>query len=387
MPSPWGDQLTYSISHGVYWEKPGQQPDLRVHTLAQLPLYQPGQTVHLLLFARKPGSGAQAVPAGIKLKGMVRDSQGKKVHSFEGTANSYGSLATSLKLGKGARLGQYEVVLDTAHGKIYTSGFRVASFRPPDFKVSLSAAKQATGAGSPGDLKIQADYLFGRPVAAGKASLKVHQEPANFQPESLKDYAVGALPLPGKEPDLYKFLGEQNGVLDQKGGVSFSLPKAKPLPGQPVRLRLTGKVSDPSNRAQQSKATVLVHPAAIYLGLKSPLLARAEEPADIEVAAAGQEGKPLAPGKLELKAYRQYWETVREKGPGGYFRHLTRPVRELVWQHAWEMDRPKDQVQFTPAPIRRLCHRGESQGQRRAQHPKRHVFMGQRQRHRGLAEA
>ena len=348
LPSTWGDQLSYSLPYDLNWERPGRMSGLQAHALVQLPLYQPGQTVRFLVYVRKPGSGAQAVPAGLKLKGWVRDSNGKKVHKFQGTANRYGSLAGSFQLAPGARLGSYEIALDMPGDTIYTPGFRVASFRPPDFKVSLKAPKYALGSGSAGELKIQADYLFGRPVAQGKANLKVSQSPGYFRPAPLNDYAVGAIPLPGKEPEQHKFLGEQNGTLDKSGMIVFKLPKAGPLPGHPVRLNLAGKVSDPSNRAQPGKASVLVHPSGIYLGLKGPLLTQAEKPASIELAASSHDGKLTAPGKVELKAYRQYWETVREKGPGGYFRHLTKPVRKLVWQTTLDMAEPKAKVDFTP---------------------------------------
>jgi uncharacterized protein YfaS (alpha-2-macroglobulin family) len=348
LPSTWGDELSYSLPYEINVARPGKQSTLKAHGLFQLPLYQPGQTVRFLAYVRKPGQGEKAVPAGLKLSAVISDAANKKVHSFSGVTNRYGTVSGSFKLAKRARLGRYELTINTRSGKLYAGGFRVASFRPPDFKVSLNAPQSSFGNASMGKMELRSDYMFGKPVAHGKARVRFQQEPSYFRPESLKDYAVGDLPMPGQEPNLHASLGELSLNLDAEGLAKVNLPAAKTRPGHPVRVRINGEVRDASGRVQSGKSSVMVHPSKIYLGIKTPLMTTAKTPVKIEMASAKPDGEPITPKLVHVKVYRQYWETVREKGPGGFFRYLGKVRRDLVWSKDLAPDGPELSFEFTP---------------------------------------
>ena len=182
----------------------------------------------------------------------------------------------------------------------------------------------------------------------GNASLKAVQRRTDFAPERLEGYSVGDLPLPGKEPDLDKDLGLQKAVLDAGGQGGFKLPKAATAPGLPVRLLLQARVEDAGGLSVTAGRGVMVHPSSLYLGLKAPLIMQAGEPSAIELAAAGFDNAEAKPAKVTLVAYRQWWETVREKGPGGFFHHLTRAKRKEVWRGGADLSRGPARVDFTP---------------------------------------
>ena len=349
LPGSWGDSLRYSVPYTIDYQGPGQAPANRAHALFQLPLYQPGQTVRYVVYLQGWGEKGLAPLAGSEVTIQVNDPMGRKVHELKTKTSAFGSASGSFGLTSGARLGSYGLTALTAGKSTQAGYFRVASFRPPDFRVSLKAPDQVLeGMAEESDAKVSAGYLFGSPVAKGKASLKASQRRTDFAPERLTGYSVGDLPLPGKEPDLDKDLGLQKAVLDAKGQGGFKLPKASTAPGLPVRLLLHAGVEDAGGLSVTAGRGVLVHPSSLYLGLKAPLIMQAGEPSAIELAAAGFDNAEAKPAKVTLVAYRQWWETVREKGPGGFFHHLTRAKRKEVWRGGADLSLGPAKVDFTP---------------------------------------
>ena len=84
--------------------------------------------------------------------------------------------------------------------------------------------------------------------------------------------------------------------------------------------------------------------------------------AEFSLAAASYDNKPITSGKVRLTAYKQVWETVREKAPGGYYRHLTKARREQVWQGEAELGDGPTEAGFTPGEAGVLCAGGRGRG-------------------------
>lgn len=349
LPSHWAEDLLFSYAPQVEWKKPGQDEALAVHAVTQLPLYQPGQTVRFVVFLRRETPQGLALPDDVEATVEVRDPYGRALSSMKGRPNAYGSLAGELKLTPGARLGEYGIWLKRKNGDggdLPAGQFRVASFRPPDFKVDLKAPESQIGEAQDVPIQVQADYLFGAPVAKGKATLNVGQYPAWFAPKRLEGYAVGDLPL--EEPNLRRHLADLSANLDAKGEGQFKLPTAKPLPGLPVRVGLEAVVSDASGLTVTRSSGYIVHPSAVYLGLKAETLATAGKPAEIVLASATSDDKAAPALSADIKAYRQIWETVRERGPGGFWRYLTKTRRSQVWQQKIKLGSEPYTTNFEP---------------------------------------
>ncbi|MCB2189195.1 MAG: hypothetical protein KQJ78_22490 [Deltaproteobacteria bacterium] len=347
LPRAWGEELDYAMGSSVFYRSPQLKELLVAHALTQLPLYQPGQKVNFLVYLRAQGPGGFFPPPVTERIVRVRDGYGRVVHEFKGAPTRFGSLAGSFTLTSGARLGTYFIELENGEDDLTAGEFRVASFRPPDFRVKLTAPASLLAGQAPGQAQVAAGYLFGAPVAGGRLSLATRQEPADFTPPELSGYAVGDIPLPGKEPVLTQTLGETEATLDAAGDATLPLPKAETLPGRPVRVTAEASVADPSERTVSGTASFLVHPSSLVLGLKAPVVAQAGKPAECEIAAARVTGGPAVPGAVTLTAAREYWETVRERGPGGFFRHVSQVKREEVWRTTLP-GAAKLTAQFTP---------------------------------------
>lgn len=348
LPGDWGADLVYELPYQVNYVGPQGSPPLAAHALVQLPLYQPGQQVRFVVYARRHAAQGLVAAHPLTARVLVKDPYGRIVFEQKADANPYGALACELKLGQDARLGAHAISLMVGKDEISAGGFQVASFRPPDFKVELNAPAAHVGAGPLGQARVDAQYLFGAPVAGGKAQLKAGQEPTTFAPARLADYAVGDLPLPGQEPNQNKDLGQQDAALDASGQAKFGLPAAEPLPGLPVNVRLEAAASDVAGVTHVAVSNVVAHPAQFYLGVKTPLLASAGAAAKIELLAAGVDNQALAASAVSVKAYRQWWETVRERGPGGYYRYLGQARRQEVFSQTLDLAAEGGGFDFTP---------------------------------------
>ncbi len=345
----WADDLIYSLGPDVTLQQPGEGEKLLAHAITQLPLYQPGQTVRLALYLRGQDHQGLTPPPAQAYAVVVEDPGGRQVHSFEARPNAYGSLASQFALTPGARLGEYNIKIK--QGKIFLGAgtFRVASFRPPDFKVGVIAPAHLLGSADQTPAQVQAAYLFGAPVAQGQAKVKVGQLPASFAPSRLEGWAVGDLPLAEEETHkLEKELGTLEAGLDLQGQGQVSLPAPSPQPGQPVRLFVDATVADASGLTVTGSQPILAHPAGVYLGIKAPSLGQAGQSSRVELLAATFDDQPAPALKTRITAYREYWETVRERGPGGFYRHLSQPRRDKVWETELDLPTGGGGVEFTP---------------------------------------
>ena len=349
LPAQWSEDIFYSLPSDLPRRSPGQEPDLLAHAVTQLPLYQPGQTVRYLVYLRRPQPQGLTSPATESVEVEITDAAGRAVHAFKGSLNAYGSLAGGFNLGPNARLGPYSLWIKAGkEPKIFAGSFRVASFRPPDFRVTMQAPESVVGTGTSQRLEVGARYLFGAPVAQGKAKLEVDQQTVFFAPRRLADFAVGDIPLPQQQPRLRKHLATLQSGLDKQGQTEFNLPAAQTLPGFPVRVGLGVSVSDVSGRAVDSGGGYLAHPADIYVGIKTPILAGAGKAAKLNVAAATAENEPVRSVEVSLSAFREIWETVRERGPGGFWRYVGQARRTLAWQKKVTAGEQGATAEFTP---------------------------------------
>lgn len=347
LPSAWSDELGYSTPYDIQRVEPGKRPGLLAHAVTQLPLYQPGQTVRFVVYLRRAAPTGLALPQKGQVEVSVHDAYNRQVKKFTGRLSDFGSVSGEFQSSPTARLGAYSIKVKYQGKGLSAGGFRIASFRPPDFKTSLDLPKNQVGPAAP-TAGVSAVYLFGAPVAKGKVTLNLSQAADYFVPAPLEDYAVGDIPLPGDNPGLRKHLGQAETSLGPDGKAKVALPAPLVKPGYTVRYSAEAGVADQAARTVHAAASLLVHPADLYLGLKTEPLAVAGQPVKVEVAGCTAAGKPAGPHVVTLTAYRQYWETVKEKGPGGFYHYISQARREKVWQGAIDGGDKPVSASFTP---------------------------------------
>ncbi len=139
------------------------------------PVYRPGDTVQLKVWARHKKKGAYEPATGVKrMRTRIYDSRGAQVIDDEQAAGPWGSAALRLPLKKGAPLGAYrlEVLVDGRYADTGGATFRVEEYKAPEVQVTVKAAGQAR-LGDKVPVEVHADYYSGGPVHGAKVHYKI----------------------------------------------------------------------------------------------------------------------------------------------------------------------------------------------------------------------
>ena len=293
----------------------------RIHAVAQLPLYQPGQEVNAVLIARHhadSGKGGlddfadwKALPeTSVSLE--VKDRRNTTVHAAEGVTDAYGALPFSFTLSSSAEPGWYRVTAkrkgSDSESAVYA--FQVASFRPPDVKVDLTVPEsQPVPAKNeePLSVNVTAGYFSGTPVNGGAVNMEVSEQGSYFAPALLRGYRVG--------PELWPFyyrhgLSRQthiSGTLDAEGKAALTLPAFTAKDGRPLNVFLTATVTDAARLTTQGTASFLLHPSEYYVGVRTSFIALPNRDTPVHIKAATWDDNALTGKTVTVQASRVTW--------------------------------------------------------------------------------
>ena len=106
----------------------------------------------------------------------------------------------------------------------------------------------------------------------------------------------------GKEPEVY------TGRTDSAGVHRVQLDFGKPTPPEPTAVTAEATVMDVNRQAWTSTVNLLVHPADLYVGLRSErLFVEREQPLKIDLIVTDLDGKPVAGREIKARAARMDW--------------------------------------------------------------------------------
>ncbi|MCX7717286.1 MAG: MG2 domain-containing protein [Candidatus Sumerlaeaceae bacterium] len=169
----------YAIATGYHFGNAGGRDDeYRVYIYSDRPVYRPEQEVHYRAIVRGRKGGDYVGGAGARLRVTIEDPQGQTVHeSGEVTANEFGSVSGSMKLGSAPPLGRYRIrVTDASSGRgMSEEAFRVEEYKKPEYEVTVKATDKLFRIGSKVRATVEAKYYFGAPVADGEVQYTVRR--------------------------------------------------------------------------------------------------------------------------------------------------------------------------------------------------------------------
>jgi uncharacterized protein YfaS (alpha-2-macroglobulin family) len=261
--------------------------------------YRPGDRVYVKGVARQQTPERhrplerQAVDVWFSAPDHIQVSKAQSV-----VTNELGSFSVSFELPKDAALGSW-----TVHAKVLGQAteeyFAVSEYRPTAFESQVTAAKDSVFAGDPARFAVHGEYLFGQAMAGAAIEWRTRVEPARFRPplpfHYVTDGSVSAQQswFEGTRSALSKM------YLDAQGQATVEV-KAPVAPFEPQWLTLETSISDLSRQTHGHQATVLVHPAAFYLGLDAPIEGQSGRAVRPRVIAVTPEGEPLRNVRVEV---------------------------------------------------------------------------------------
>ncbi|MBA3821217.1 MAG: hypothetical protein H0X17_20200, partial [Deltaproteobacteria bacterium] len=324
-----GDDQGYWSESGT-WVKQARPSHLAWYVIDDRKIYKPGEEVTLKGWLRviDPGKGGDVgglAGAVSSLAYTVKDSRGNQIGKGSMPVSAVGGFDTKFTLppSKAApNLGYAHVAIE-AQGRLEGShhhSFQVEEFRRPEFEVTAQASQGPFLVGGAGDVTVNAKYFAGGPLAAAPVNWNVSASQTTYTPPNRDDYVFGAW-KPWWGYHRWDGGGDQGGTsrswslaakTDATGAHTMHLDFLSAKPAMPMAVTTHASVTDVNRQTWSAAAALIVHPAALYVGLKTkqPFVEQGQ-PFDLEVIGVDLDGKAAPGAKIELRTVRLDWEYKR----------------------------------------------------------------------------
>lgn len=339
---PWRFNISYDYS-------PEQAPAKTV-LFTDRGVYRPGETVYIKGLSRQMKNGQWALPSAAKGVLSVYNSRGDE--AFKQTlsyGDGTGAFDWHFVLPQNAVTGSWQLYFkpEKGDGDAYYS-FQVEAVKQADFKVNLRPMQASYTGGQKAQFTASADYLFGAPVAGGKAKWTVRRAPSYFNPSGYDGYVFTPYFLTREAKDQSGLLTESSGVLDAQGKINFSAALPKVTRAQDIYAEIG--VQAPSGQQLFARASATLNPADFYLGAKMDSSSiEMGEAAKARLVAVGLDGKQTGPAKVSAKIQKEEYFSVRKNGLAGRLEWVSeRRVKDFPSQTFTVTDKGYD-FSFMPA--------------------------------------
>jgi uncharacterized protein YfaS (alpha-2-macroglobulin family) len=298
----------YGIDAG--WQE--GKPESRGVIFSDRQLYQPGEKAWLTGFADYLQNGTIQQDKNADYQLILINPDGQKTDLGSKTTNEFGTFSLELPIQKTQRLGYYTIQAKGKNGQEITGEFRVAEFKPPNFKVELNLDKEFALVNDKIEAKAASNYLFGAPVEAGEAKYFVTRQQTNFIPKGWDEFSFGRQWFwPEESPSLQSDVLQTNTKLDAGGKASQTVTVAKDLP-YPMTYRVDVQVADVSNLSVAASQTFTALPSNRLIGLKSNFIADAGKALPVEVIVTEPTGKPITGQRVHLELQQMKYSSVTQ---------------------------------------------------------------------------
>jgi alpha-2-macroglobulin len=301
---------------GNGWSRKDQRESLRWFVFDDRKMYQPGEEVHVKGWIRKIGAGktGDVGPVGTSVSDIVytlTDSRGNKVKAGTVPVNALGGFDWAFKLPKNANLGNTTLMLQALSPlseNTYTHNFQIQEFRRPEFEVKAENDSEGpffVGAGA--DVTLTANYYAGGGLPNAPVNWSVTASTTDFTPPNRGDFTFG-------DSDYKKSTWEKlSGVTDANGKHRLHINFDSVNPVRPAIVIASASVTDVNRQTWSSETRLLVHPADLYVGLKSDkTFVEKGQPLIVNSIVTDLDGNLVAGREIRMVATRLKWE--QQKG-------------------------------------------------------------------------
>jgi uncharacterized protein YfaS (alpha-2-macroglobulin family) len=286
-------------------------------------MYRPGEEVHAKGWVRmvslSEGADILTIPTrSAPASYELLDSRGNELLHGTLTLNALGGFDTSFTLPETMNLGQASLHLHL-DGYEYYHNFQVQEFRRPEFEVSTSVSEGPYFSQEYAMATVQANYYAGGPLPNAEVNWVVTSQPGTFQPPNWDDFTFGIWrPWWGyyetRVPPPYT-QGEQetfSGTTDAAGKHTLRIDFKTMDPPQPTSVVAEATVMDVNRQAWSASSTILVHPADLYVGLRTArMFYEKGQPIKVEAIVTDLDGKAALDRPIEIKMVRLDWRYVK----------------------------------------------------------------------------
>ncbi|MGH9937627.1 MAG: MG2 domain-containing protein, partial [Blastocatellia bacterium] len=315
----WWDDGNYSG-----WQKQAVGDALIWHVFDDRGMYRPGEEVHVKGWLRSVGMGPKgdvAIATGATgVNYILRDSRGNQILNGSARVNALGGFDAAFKLPPTMNLGHAYLMLKAGGGfaadrNEHNHPIRVQEFRRPEYEVKTTASEGPHFVRDHATLTVAANYYAGGGLADSEVQWFVTATPTNFTPPNRGDFTFGKwTPWWGMHHESAGGDSKQlNGRTDASGKHRLRIDFDSVNPPRPTSVNVSAHVVDVNRQSVASQSNILVHPADLYVGLRTPRwFVQKGEPLIVESIVTDLDGKAVANREIRMRAALIDW--VYDKG-------------------------------------------------------------------------
>ena len=313
----WAYSRTNSYSgaygYGIYSGWDSGKPVSRGTIFSDRELYQPGEKVALTGAAYYLQNGKLVSDAGSSYSVTLEDPDGNTTNLGDRLTNEFGTFSVELPLEKDRPLGYYYVRAKSKNDVFISGQFRLAEFKPPNFKAELSLDKELAFTEQEVKGVAQSNYLFGSPVSGGKVKYyATRSADSSFAPPGWEKFSFGRRWYwPEEQPSVSSYVLEEKAVLSDDGSGSVTVKVDKDLP-YPMTYRVDATVSDVSNLSVSASQSFTALPTNKLIGLQAKFVGDASKDFPIEVIVSDPSGKAIAGERVRLELQKMEYSSVTQ---------------------------------------------------------------------------
>ncbi|MFL6212574.1 MAG: alpha-2-macroglobulin family protein [Blastocatellia bacterium] len=289
-------------------------------------MYRPGEEVHVKGWLRRIGSSTDGDVNGLdgyvkSVTYSLKDSRGNDVLKGTAQVNALGGFDAAFKLPATMNLGYANLQLEARDVSVALSNLnfnhqvQVQEFRRPEFEVTAQASDGPHFVGDAANVTTTAAYYAGGGLANSEVTWRVTTRASQFTPPNRDDFTFGKwvpwwISYYNYEPEKVEtFTGRTDGA----GKHSLRIDFLSVDPPRPSTVTAEASVADVNRQQWTATTAMLVHPADLYVGVRSPrTFVQKGEPLVVQAIACDLDGKLVAGRSIKMRAVLLDW--VFEKG-------------------------------------------------------------------------
>jgi len=277
----------YWNQNGSWYQKPSTD-SLRWFVFDDRKMYKPKEEVSVKGYIRKIKGGELGDVEGLGGAALTytwaaKDARDADIASGTTTTNPFGAFDFKFALSDTLNLGDARIEF-TEQGSTavsHTHSFSVQEFRRPEFEVTAKVKTPAPHfVKESAMLSVDAKYYAGGGLANAETNWTLTATPTNYTPPNRDEYTFGTWTPWWRVYDHDGYSGRghygvgqmQNfkGVTDAAGRHLLKIDFESVKPARPYALSASASVQDVNRQTWAGQTSLLVHPANLYVGIKTP---------------------------------------------------------------------------------------------------------------------
>jgi alpha-2-macroglobulin len=313
-------QYSYYYGGGNWAPNSPHDQDLW-HVLDDRQLYRPSEKVSIKGWTRHSNYGPKGDIVATKATSIsyeLKDSRGNSVLKGSAPVAALGAFNLQLDLPKNMNLGRANLYIKSNEGAATNHSFDVQEFRRPEFEVSTTAAKGSCVVGENGFVTTSASYFAGGNLANAKVDWSVSSSSTSYSPPNWASYTFGSWTPwwncrcwwnEGPNGDSGEPTKSYSSQTDANGKSTLQLNFQSLDKPRPQSVSAQATVQDVNRQAFSSSASLLVHPSAYYVGLKSDrVFVEKGQPLEMSCIVTDLDGNVIKGRPVQITAFRWEWE-------------------------------------------------------------------------------